>query len=172
MRAIKEHGLRDRHHPPTRSLDCLRNRDKTKPFMRFSQHKAPAREWEPALRHLASDGDRKYAEHLRFRRKTMPGRGLAEHDQDMTIDKTMNERDLSLSLADAHSGAAQGSGTPTTSRAIRVFRAAKARGKRVRAWNISAYMHDYLATLRAVDERCRPRARLLEASRVSPKTRS
>jgi len=31
--------------------------------MLMCQHKAPHREWEPALRHLASDGDRKYAEH-------------------------------------------------------------------------------------------------------------
>lgn len=39
-------------------LDYLKNRDKTKPFMLMLQHKAPHREWEPALRHLGHDNDR------------------------------------------------------------------------------------------------------------------
>ncbi|MCE9603913.1 MAG: sulfatase-like hydrolase/transferase, partial [Planctomycetia bacterium] len=33
------------------SLEWLKNRDKKKPFMLFSQHKAPHREWAPAIRH-------------------------------------------------------------------------------------------------------------------------
>ncbi len=34
------------------TIDWLENRDKDKPFMMMMQHKAPHREWEPALRHL------------------------------------------------------------------------------------------------------------------------
>jgi arylsulfatase A-like enzyme len=34
------------------SLEWLKNRDKSKPFMLMCQHKAPHREWAPALRHL------------------------------------------------------------------------------------------------------------------------
>src|SRR5688500_14842834 len=34
------------------SLEWLKQRDKTKPFVLMTQHKAPHREWEPALRHL------------------------------------------------------------------------------------------------------------------------
>ena len=52
------------------------------------QHKAPHREWLPALRHLGHDGDRKYPEPPTLF-DDYAGRGKAEHDQDMTIAKTM-----------------------------------------------------------------------------------
>nr|WP_218280334.1 hypothetical protein [Verrucomicrobium spinosum] len=38
------------------TLDWLKNRDKNKPFLMMCQHKAPHREWDPALRHLAMTG--------------------------------------------------------------------------------------------------------------------
>ena len=44
------------------SIEWLKNRDKSKPFLLMSQHKAPHREWSPALRHLGWDNDRKYPE--------------------------------------------------------------------------------------------------------------
>lgn len=44
------------------SLDWLQKRDKSKPFLIMMQHKAPHREWAPALRHLDADKDRVYAE--------------------------------------------------------------------------------------------------------------
>ena len=53
------------------------------------QHKAPHREWAPALRHLGHDSDRKYPEPATLF-DDYAGRGKAEHDQDMTIAKTMN----------------------------------------------------------------------------------
>lgn len=42
------------------SIEWLRKRDKSKPFLLMSQHKAPHREWSPALRHLDWDHDRAY----------------------------------------------------------------------------------------------------------------
>src|SRR5579875_1471862 len=42
------------------ALDWLRQRDKDKPFLLMLHHKAPHREWEPALRHLGHDKDRQY----------------------------------------------------------------------------------------------------------------
>ena len=42
------------------SLDWLKQRDKSKPFVLMMQHKAPHREWEPPLRYLNHDGDRQY----------------------------------------------------------------------------------------------------------------
>ena len=59
------------------------------------QHKAPHREWLPALRHLGHDGDRRYPEPPTLF-DDYAGRGKAEHDQDMTIAKTMNAIDLKL----------------------------------------------------------------------------
>src|SRR5205814_3899739 len=77
------------------SLDWLKNRDKAKPFLLMYQHKAPHREWSPALRHLGHDKDRKYAEPDTLF-DDYAGRGKAEHGQDMTIAATMNALDLKL----------------------------------------------------------------------------
>ena len=77
------------------SLDWLKNRDKTKPFLLMCQHKAPHREWLPPIRHLGHDHDRRYLEPpTLFDDYTR--RGKAEHDQDMTIAKTMTAIDLKL----------------------------------------------------------------------------
>src|SRR4029079_2042760 len=76
-------------------LDWLKQRDKSKPFLLMCQHKAPHREWEPALRHLGHDHDRKYPEPATLF-DDYSGRGKAEHDRDMTIARTMNDRDLKL----------------------------------------------------------------------------
>jgi hypothetical protein len=70
------------------SMDWLKKRDPSKPFMLFCWNKAPHREWEPALRDLDFDHDRVYP---------LPdslfddysGRGQAEHTQNMTIARTM-----------------------------------------------------------------------------------
>ena len=59
------------------------------------QHKAPHREWLPALRHLGHDDDRRYPEPPTLF-DDYSGRGKAEHDQDMTIAKTMTDVDLKL----------------------------------------------------------------------------
>ena len=40
------------------TLDWLKTRDPSKPFVVMCQHKAPHREWSPALRHLGHDNDR------------------------------------------------------------------------------------------------------------------
>ena len=65
------------------SLDWLKNRDKSKPFLLMCQHKAPHREWEPALRHLGHDNDRKYPEPrhaVRRLRRPRQGRARPGHD--------------------------------------------------------------------------------------------
>src|SRR3954471_8852929 len=72
------------------SLDWLKKRDKSKPFLLMCQHKAPHREWEPALRHLDHDRGRTYLEPSTLY-DDYSGRGKAEHDQDMTIARTMND---------------------------------------------------------------------------------
>ena len=77
------------------SLDWLKKRDKSKPFLLMCQHKAPHREWLPAIRHLGHDHDRRYPEPPTLF-DDYSGRGKAEHDQDMTIAKTMTAIDLKL----------------------------------------------------------------------------
>jgi arylsulfatase A-like enzyme len=133
------------------SLDWLRNRDKSRPFLLMCQHKAPHREWLPALRHLGHDGDRRYPEPPTLL-DDYSGRGKAEHDQDMTIARTMNAVDLKLSAP---------AGLTQEERKVwdayyeprnAAFRAAKLEGQDLVRWKYQRYLHDYLGCVKAVDE--------------------
>lgn len=132
------------------SLDWLKQRDKSRPFLLMCQNKAPHREWEPALRDLGHDGDRKYAEPPTLF-DDYTGRGLAEHDQDMTIEKTMNNRDLKLippaQLTPEQRKAWDAYYEPRNA----AFRAANLTGKDLVRWKYNRYMHDYLGCIRGVD---------------------
>ncbi len=133
------------------SIEWLKKRDKSKPFMLMSQHKAPHREWEPALRHLGWDNDRKYPEPPTLF-DDYSNRGLAWRDQDMSIEKTFTERDAKL--------VTPGNLTPDQLKAWNAyydprneaFRKANLTGKELVRWRYNRYMHDYLACVKAVDE--------------------
>lgn len=133
------------------SLDWLKNRDKSKPFLLMCQHKAPHREWEPALRHLGHDGDRAYPEPPTLF-DDYAGRGLAERDQDMTIEKTMNAKDLKLTpppqLTPEQRKAWDAYYEPRNEK----FRQANLKDKDLVRWKYQRYMHDYLGCIKAVDE--------------------
>jgi arylsulfatase A-like enzyme len=133
------------------SLDWLRRRDKSKPFLLMCQHKAPHREWEPALRHLGHDRDRNYPEPPTLF-DDYSGRGKAERDQDMTIDRTMNAKDLKLTpppqLTPEQRKAWDAYYEPRNA----AFRRADPKGKDFVRWKYQRYMHDYLACVKAVDE--------------------
>jgi arylsulfatase A-like enzyme len=133
------------------SLDWLKRRDKSKPFLLMSQHKAPHREWLPALRHLNADKDRVYPEPATLF-DDYSGRGIAEHDQDMTISKTMHERDLKLTPPSQLTPEQRKEWDAYYEPRNAKFRAANLQGKDLVRWKYQRYMHDYLATLRAVDE--------------------
>ena len=76
------------------ALDWLKNgRDKSKPFLLMCHHKAPHREWEPALKNLPLFEGVKFPEPPTLF-DDYAGRGKAEHQQDMMIATTMNDRDL------------------------------------------------------------------------------
>jgi arylsulfatase A-like enzyme len=133
------------------TLDWLKNRDDSRPFMVMCQHKAPHREWEPALRHLGHNGDRQYPEPETLF-DDYAGRGLAERDQDMTIDKTMTPRDVKL--------VTPGKLTPEQRKAWdayyeprnKKFLDANLSGEGLVRWRYQRYMHDYLGCIKAVDE--------------------
>ncbi len=133
------------------SLDWLKNRDKSKPFLLMCQHKAPHREWEPALRHLGHDHDRTYPEPPTLF-DDYSGRGKAEHDQDMTIASTLTERDTKLITP--------GQLTPEQRKVWdayyqprnEAFRKANLQGDDLVRWKYNRYMHDYLGCIKAVDE--------------------
>ena len=133
------------------SIDWLKSRDKTKPFLLMCQHKAPHREWSPATRHLGHDGDRKYPEPPTLF-DDYSGRGKAEHDQDMTIEKTMTPGDLKLNepsnLAPDQRKAWDAYYGPRNAE----YRKTKPQGKDLVRWKYQRYMHDYLGCVKAVDE--------------------
>ena len=77
------------------AIDFIKNRPQDKPFFLMCHHKAPHREWEPALKNLALYDGVKFPEPPTLF-DDYSGRGKAEHEQDMMIASTMNNRDLKL----------------------------------------------------------------------------
>jgi arylsulfatase A-like enzyme len=133
------------------SLDWLRGRDKSKPFLLMCQHKAPHREWEPALRHLGHDHDRQYPEPPTLF-DNYEGRGTAEHDQDMTIARTMHDRDLKLAPPGRLSPDERKVWDAYYEPRNAEFRKANLQGADLVRWKYQRYMHDYLGCVKAVDE--------------------
>jgi len=133
------------------SIEWLKNRDKSKPFLLMSQHKAPHREWAPALRHLGWNGERKFPEPETLF-DDYSGRGRAEHEQDMTLEKTFTQTDAKLVapgyLNDEQRRAWDAYYEPRNAE----FRAANLAGKDLVRWRYQRYMHDYLGCIKAVDE--------------------
>jgi len=134
------------------SLDWLKNRDTNKPFMLLCWQKAPHREWEPALKDLDFDHDRRYP---------LPdslyddyaGRGKAEHDQTMMISSAMSlksdnklvtPRDLTPEAAKIWNAYY----APRNE----AFKKQNLTGKELIAWKYNRFMHDYLACVKGVDD--------------------
>jgi arylsulfatase A-like enzyme len=133
------------------SLEWLKKCDPSKPFLLMCQHKAPHREWSPALRHLGHNADKPFAEPANLF-DSYANRGLAVRDQDMTIEKTFTETDAKLK--------APGSLTPEQKKQWdayyeprnKEFENSKLSGSDLVRWRYQRYMHDYLGCIKAVDE--------------------
>lgn len=134
------------------SLDWLRKRDRSKPFLLMSQHKAPHREWAPALRHLGWDKDRKHPEPSTLFDTYDNDRGLAWRDQTMEIGRHFSELDAKLahhkSLSTSQAEAWDAYYKPRNQE----FLEKNLTGKELIRWRYNRYMHDYLGTIKAVDE--------------------
>ncbi len=133
------------------ALDWMKKRDKSKPFLMMCQHKAPHREWEPNLKYLGWDNDKKHPEPETLF-DDYANRGLAVRDQDMTIEKTFTERDAKLvtpgTLTPEQKAKWDAYYEPRNAK----FRAANLTGKDLVRWRYQRYMHDYLGTVKSVDE--------------------
>jgi len=133
------------------SLDWLKKRDKSKPFLMMAQHKAPHREWSPNLKYLGWNKDQKFAEPpTLFDNYT--GRGRAEYEQDMTLEKTFTKTDAKLtapgSLNEEQRKAWNAYYEPRNAE----FEKANLTGKDLVRWRYQRYLHDYLACILSVDE--------------------
>lgn len=133
------------------SLDWLKKRDKTKPFLLMTQHKAPHREWEPPLRHLDFDHGRVYPEPPTLF-DDYANRGLAVRDQDMTLEKTITEKDMKLVVPPQLTSEQRTAWSAYYDPRNAEFFKANPQGKDLVRWRYQRYMHDYLACVKAVDE--------------------
>ena len=147
-------------------------RDKTKPFMLMVQHKAPHRNWMPALRHLPLYDDIKIPEPTTLFDKWEDNAPPARH-QELEIDRHMDiNYDLFLDLP------ADYEGTPSQKRQDRsawrnmkkmtkdqlsswrafygprdkAFHEANLSGKELVRWKFQRYAKNYLRCVRGVDD--------------------
>ncbi|MFT5126727.1 MAG: arylsulfatase A-like enzyme [Rhodothermales bacterium] len=138
-------------------------RDANKPFMLIVQHKAPHREWSPALKYLDAFDD-----------VTMPepdtlfdnyeGRGTAAQQQDQSIEKTMElgkdlkvrEHDISGMLANRLEKRMTPEQFATWNAAYQpkndAFPKANLSGKELVRWKYQRYIKDYLRCIKSVDD--------------------
>ncbi len=133
------------------SVEWLDKRDKNKPFLLMSQHKAPHREWEPALRHLNFDKDRVYPEPSNLF-DDYSGRGIAEKDQDMSIEVTMGKNDMKFESPKRLTSEQKKEWDAYYEPRNATCKAAKLQGQDLVRWKYNRYMHDYLACVKGVDE--------------------
>ena len=133
------------------ALKWLKERTGEKPFCLMYHHKAPHRSWEPGPKYLTMyDG------------VTMPepenlfddysNRGRAAKEQDMSIEKTMNDRDLKLvpprNLTPEQKKLWDAAYEPKNE----AFRQANLQGKDLVRWKYQRYIKDYLRCIASVDE--------------------
>ena len=134
------------------SVDWLKQRDTNRPFLLFCWHKAPHREWEPALRDLDFDHDRIYAQPDNLF-DDYSGRGLAEHDQNMTIARTMrlNEDCKLMDPPDLTAEQRQRWDAYYAPRNA-AFLKQNLTGQELVKWKYNRFMHDYLGCIKGVDD--------------------
>lgn len=133
------------------TIEWLKNRNRSQPFMVMSQHKAPHRAWLPATRHLGHDNDRQYPEPPTLF-DDYAGRGLAERDQDMSLEKTITPRDVKLVAPRNLTPDQQEKWDAYYQPRNEKFRQANLTGDELIRWRYNRYMHDYLGCIKAVDE--------------------
>jgi len=132
-------------------LKWLKERTCDKPFCLMCQHKAPHREWEPDPKHMTMYDDVTIPEP-----KTLfddnSGRGTAAKEQDMTIEKTMNSRDLKLvgpkNLTPEQQKLWDAAYKPKND----AFRKANLKGRDLVRWKYQRYIKDYLRCIASVDD--------------------
>ena len=147
-----------------KALNWLKNgRDAEKPFMLMLQHKAPHREWSPALRHINIFDDVDFPEPDNLF-DDYAGRGTAAKEQDMTIEKTMRlDQDLKIPNKDGdsqlfkriHSRMNENQRKEWQEKfkkKIEYYHSSNLKGKDLVRWKYQRYMQDYLGCIRAVDE--------------------
>jgi len=155
--AMKEMGRRKKYNGYTTDiitdhcLKWLKERTSDKPFCLMYHHKAPHREWEPGLKHLTMYDDVTIPEP-----KTLfddySNRGTAAKEQDMTIEKTMNNRDLKLVAPENLTPEQKKLWDAAYEPKNQAFRSANLKGRDLVRWKYQRYIKDYLRCIASVDD--------------------
>jgi arylsulfatase A-like enzyme len=134
------------------ALDFLKQgRDPSKPFVLMYHHKAPHREWEPALRHLALFDDVDVPEPVTLF-DDYAGRGTAAHVQQMEVVRDLNKLDLKLVTPMDLNARQLEKWKAAYEPKNRAFRDAHLTGKELAHWKYERYIKDYLRCVTGVDE--------------------
>jgi arylsulfatase A-like enzyme len=145
-----------------KSLKWMEEQKKTgNPFLLMVHHKAPHRNWQPGPRELGMYKDVNFPEPATLF-DDYSNRGLAENEQDMTIDKTMLlVEDLKM-WTDSTWKTTSSLGRMDNKQKekwdsyynpiIEKNKNSKLTGKDLVKWKYQRYMHDYLECVAAVDK--------------------
>jgi len=133
------------------SLQWLAERDRDRPFLLMTQHKAPHREWAPPTRLLGWDADRVYPEPATLF-DDFSGRSSALADHDMGLLRTFTPLDSKLVPPPGIDGADLAAWNAYYEPRNAAFRAADPQGEALVRWRYNRYMHDYLGCVKALDE--------------------
>jgi arylsulfatase A-like enzyme len=139
-----------------KSIEFLKTRDKTKPFLLMTQHKAPHRAWEPPTRYYRMLENMKVPEPETLfddysGRSSAPGRQKLEISRDMNLDQ-----DLKV----LPPGKTPNRLTPEQAKAWEevfaprneAFRKANLQGRELTRWKYQEYAKDYIRCVKAVDD--------------------
>jgi len=132
-------------------LKWLKERELDKPFCLMFHHKAPHRRWEPGPKYLNMYDD-----------VTMPepdnlfddysNRGRAAREQDMSIEKTMDKRDLKLIPPGDLNTEQKKLWDAAYNPKNEAFEKANLQGKELVRWKYQRYIKDYLRCIASVDD--------------------
>jgi len=155
--AMKEMGQRKKYTGYTTDiitdhcLKWLKERKPDKPFCLMYQHKAPHRAWEPGPKYLNMYDDVTIPEPDNLF-DDYSNRGRAAKEQDMSIEKTMNKRDLKLvppgNLTPEQKKLWDAAYNPKNE----AFEKANLKGKDLVRWKYQRYVKDYLRCIASVDD--------------------
>jgi len=146
-----------------KTLDWLKEaKAKGKPFLLMVQHKAPHREWEPALKYLSFYKGKIFPEPSTLY-DDYSGRGAAAHEQKMTISRDMlvdadlkmwnNKKDSNYLRTRGRMDSAQGAAWDKFYDLVQAeFSKLNPEGRDLVKWKYQRYMYDYLTCIKSVDE--------------------
>jgi len=133
------------------ALKWLKGRTGEKPFCLMYHHKAPHRNWQPGPKYLTMYDDVTIPEPDNLF-DDYSNRGRAAKEQDMSIEKTMNDSDLKLTAPRNLTPEQKKLWDAAYEPKNEAFRKANLKGKDLVRWKYQRYIKDYLRCIASVDE--------------------